>query len=450
MLLGDLAAQREQLQHMHNLSVSAPVLAIDPVGLPIVVDAKRRATKARITELEQVAERNLRAAQEARAAVAFQQERLEEETSARMKAEFRINTLNREVEQLRDEDGQQKGQIKAHALLQARETVASELSDLNSENDMLRTALSDHDELLVEYRERLKSEQETRLALAAELESGKRRRRRSASDTTDADHDAEVALLGKEIDALTARLEAQKTSALAEVDAANARVNELNIKLDAAELKAREADRLARELETIATRFESAKDGAAIDLGRANERVGELETALHEACDERAELLAKIKESNQALQAASNERAALVAQVEESQQAVKAGKAGEGAKGQRVHELERALNEAIEERTELIAKIEASQKALQAAQKSSAPASATDAGEKGQMAADLELARAEAEELRAKVEAATVEIEKLRKAASTPPPEGMRRTAMAELSAIAGAPRSDDLMPRRH
>src|SRR5262249_33502283 len=124
-LLGDLAAQREQLQHMQSLSISAPVLAIDPMALPTVVDAGRRATKARLTELEQIAERNLRAAQEARAAVAFQQQRLEEEASARMKAEFRIHTLNREVEQLRDEDGQQNGEIKAPAPLPAPQSAPS-------------------------------------------------------------------------------------------------------------------------------------------------------------------------------------------------------------------------------------------------------------------------------------------------------------------------------------
>src|SRR5262249_44225004 len=153
---------------------------------------------------------------------------------------------------------------------------------------------------------------EARLALANELESGKRRRRRSGSDTTDADHDAEVALLGKEIDALTARLEAQKTTALVEVEAANARANERDIKLDPAEIKAREANRLAREFETIASRFQNAKDADATDLGRANERVGELETALHDASDERAQLLAKLEQSEKALQAANDERATLV------------------------------------------------------------------------------------------------------------------------------------------
>jgi DNA repair exonuclease SbcCD ATPase subunit len=234
--------------------------------------------------------------------------------------------------------------------------------------------------------------------------------------------------------------------AVAEVDAANTRANELGIQLDAAELKAREADRLASELETIATRFQNAKDAAAAELARANERVRELEAALHEAIDERAALIAEGEQSKKALTAAHDKR---LRELETALKQASDERSELVGHSERVRELERALHEAIDERAELVAKIAKSEKALTAAQKAVATASKGDDGAAAQLAADLELARAEAAELRAQIEAANAEITKLRAASATPPPEGMRRHAMAELSAIAGATGTDDLMPRR-
>ncbi len=102
-LLGDLANQRERMQ---AAIVPPPVLTIDPVAVPPGNDQSRRGTRGRAAELEQIASRNLQAAEEARNALREQQARLERETAARVQAEVRIDALARNLAQLQQQAAQ--------------------------------------------------------------------------------------------------------------------------------------------------------------------------------------------------------------------------------------------------------------------------------------------------------------------------------------------------------
>jgi chromosome segregation ATPase len=363
MLLGDLASQRERLQ---AASVPPPLLTVDPIAIPTATEPSRRPSKARIQTLEQIAGQNLLAAEEARAAVAERQHRLELETAARVQAEIRIDVLTRDVHRLQDEDGQRLAQARAQALYTARETVAGELADMTSELDKLRAALSDQDELLKEYRDRLRDEQETRLGLEGELKDarGARSRRTTVESLVDASaepvaRDEQLELLGREIDAMTARIETMKTNAAAAAEDAAERIGELEAKLEDAEGRARDAERSQGKLRREAS-----------DAGKGRRAA---EDALREATAERDELYTRVEQAEQALD---------LARVEASEQRDRATAACD----------------------------------------------------------ELEAARAELEAARSAIEAA-------QNRGQAPEPQGLRRSAMAELSAIAFTS-VDDLRPR--
>jgi chromosome segregation ATPase len=360
-LLGDLANQRERMQ---AAIVPPPVLTIDPVAIPPVNDQSRRGTRGRAEKLEQVAARNLQAAEEARKALREQQARLERETAARVQAEVRIDALARNLAQLQQQAAQHQAQAKAHALQAARESVSGELAEMAHELDRLRDALGDHDGLLKEYRDRLRVEQEHRQSVQAELERVKTARPWACADGEPAsDHDAQIATLGREIDALTQRTEAIKAAAAAEVEDANARVVELEARLAETETRAKDAERSQGKLRREAS-----------DAGKARRAAEDL---LREQQTERGELFARVESADREIELARADASALRAQVVELQAALTA------------------------------------------------------------TSAELTAATAELTERPAKQAAERVAV------------DGLRRDAMAELSALAVTSPSDDLMPRR-
>jgi chromosome segregation ATPase len=298
------------------------------------------------------------------------------------------------VEQLRDDDRQRSGQAKALALQSARDAVKAEMADMATELDMLRSALTDHDELLREYRERLRVEQEARLAAET----------RGISESADPD----VASLGKEIDAVTQRLQA-----------ADARANDLVIRLDVAETRAREADRLLSDVDTLTARLEATKKSAEVDLAdamaRAVEFEGKFEAAETRSCD--------LQRANASLRR----------------------EAGDATKARRA--AEDALRDAAAERDDMIERLADAERQLDIARAAATPAAPVSVGADGVQ----EQPAPPTPELTRELAEARAEIEKLRAAAEkpAPAPDGMRRHAMAELRAIAGASASDDLVPRR-
>src|SRR6185437_2568694 len=145
----------------------APVLTVEPVAVDAAPIAGRRGVRKRLEEVEALARRNLRAAEEARR-VAFQErELLEEEASARTKAERTAAGLRQEIERLRATEEQRTAQVRFAATHDARAELASEIERVHDEHarvveelDRMRGTLFDHDSLLDEYSRRLREEQE--------------------------------------------------------------------------------------------------------------------------------------------------------------------------------------------------------------------------------------------------------------------------------------------------
>jgi chromosome segregation ATPase len=145
----------------------APVLTVEPVAVDAAPIAGRRGVRKRLEEVEALARRNLRAAEEARR-VAFQErELLEEEASARTKAERTSAALRQEIERLRATEEQRTAQARFAATHDARAELASEIERVHDEHarvveelDRMRGTLFDHDSLLDEYSRRLREEQE--------------------------------------------------------------------------------------------------------------------------------------------------------------------------------------------------------------------------------------------------------------------------------------------------
>jgi chromosome segregation ATPase len=145
----------------------APVLTVEPVPVDAAPIAGRRGVRKRLEEVEALARRNLRAAEEARR-VAFQErELLEEEASARTKAERTAAALRQEIERLRATEEQRAAQARFTATHDARAELATEMERVHGEHarvveelDRMRGTLFDHDSLLDEYSRRLREEQE--------------------------------------------------------------------------------------------------------------------------------------------------------------------------------------------------------------------------------------------------------------------------------------------------
>jgi hypothetical protein len=91
MLLDELVAQRDGSDE----ALPLPTLAIEPVAVAPAGDVSRRAARQRLIDLEQAARRNFRSAEEARRALLEEHSRLQQESSARAKAQGEASALRR-------------------------------------------------------------------------------------------------------------------------------------------------------------------------------------------------------------------------------------------------------------------------------------------------------------------------------------------------------------------
>jgi len=153
----------------------APVLSVEPVPVDAAPIAGRRGARKRLAEVEALARRNLRAAEEARRFVDEERQLLEEEASARTDAERTAAALRRELERLRSTEDQRAAQARFAATHEARSELATEIDRVHEEHarvvdelDRLRGTLFDHDSLLDEYSRRLREEQEAQARARAE------------------------------------------------------------------------------------------------------------------------------------------------------------------------------------------------------------------------------------------------------------------------------------------
>ena len=154
----------------------APVLTVDPAPVDAAPVNGLRGAKRRLAEVEALARHNLRAAEEARRVVQEERALLEEEVSARTKAEQTATNLRRELERLKSSEEQRAAQTKYAAAHEAREELATEIERVHNEHnkvvdelDRLRGTLFDHDSLLDEYSRRLRDEQESQARAHGEL-----------------------------------------------------------------------------------------------------------------------------------------------------------------------------------------------------------------------------------------------------------------------------------------
>ncbi|HEV7527022.1 MAG TPA: hypothetical protein VGP92_18845 [Acidimicrobiia bacterium] len=174
MLLDELLAERERV---HVPATPPPVLSVDPVAVPQTIETGRKAIRQRLADLESAARRNYRSAEEARRVLADEHQRLEQELNARTHAQSEAAALRRELERLSTEEARRTAQERTRAEREARAEIAGELKRFQEEHERvvqemaaLRGSLTEHDGLLDEYVTRLREEQGARAALRAELE----------------------------------------------------------------------------------------------------------------------------------------------------------------------------------------------------------------------------------------------------------------------------------------
>jgi len=178
MLLDELLAKRERVETpAHEPAPHAPVLTIEPVAVPPTGEIGRRAARQRLAALEDAARRNLRAAEEARRVLVDEHRRLQEESSARVAAQDEAAALRRELGRLRESEQGRADQLKTYAARAARAELAAEHDRVVEELSRLQGSIQDHDGLLDDYAERLREEQATRAALQAELQESETARR---------------------------------------------------------------------------------------------------------------------------------------------------------------------------------------------------------------------------------------------------------------------------------
>src|SRR5205085_2522458 len=236
--------------------------------------------KQRLAELEEVARRNLYAAEEARRVLLEEHERLEQEATARSDAEREAAALRREVERLRENDDRRTAQMRFAATREVRAEVAEEVARAQAEHarvvtelDRLRGTLDDHDNLLEEYSQRLREEQVAVTSLRVELERAEEARLRAEREL---------------------ELEAEKARNRAADELERLRASETDLRRTR-----EERDRLADEVAALKSddavaRLQSRLDGREQELARLTEEVEELkarseaaEAALADATHER-------------------------------------------------------------------------------------------------------------------------------------------------------------------
>jgi chromosome segregation ATPase len=297
MLLDELFARKESAV----VETPAPTLNIEPVAVPTTGEVGRRAARQRLAELEDAARRNLRSAEEARRVLMQEHQRLQEESSARAAAQNEAGALRRELERLRQSEDKREAQARSRARRAAREEIAEEIKRFHEEHDKVVRALDDHDGLLAEYSERLREEQQARAALREELDRAETERRiaeraleratetarRHAEDETIrlATAENDLADARSDVDRLRAKVaELTKGDQAAEIERLRAAVEELTARAVAAEqeleatIVERDRAQAARD-DAERFRFDTERKRAdsemAVDAARA--RIAELE-----------------------------------------------------------------------------------------------------------------------------------------------------------------------------
>ena len=261
MLLDDLASQREWLQ---SATVPPPMLQAEPATIPPCGGTSRRAGKDRIAQLEQVARRNLVAAEEARRVVFEQHQRLQEEAATRAEAMRQVAALTRDVARMRDEDDQRIGQMRARLMREARAAVGRELAETAAELDRLHDALGNQDALRQESRDRLHTELETSARLRAEVEQAEAARRVAERALEHASFNVRALGDGGDRSAAPALAEAhaELTEVRAELDEVRAERDRLSAQLEEAHGRVREAERALGRL-----RRQARDEAAALRAG---------------------------------------------------------------------------------------------------------------------------------------------------------------------------------------
>jgi ParB family chromosome partitioning protein len=254
-----------------------PVLQTAPVPVEPATTTGRKNTRHRLVELEEIARRNLRAAEEARQLVFDEYARLEREASARTEAEHEVAALRRELERLRETDERRTAQARFAVTREVRAEVAGEIKKAQEEHAKvadelarLRGTLDDHDSLLNEYSERLREEQITVASLRAELERADEARRRTE----------------REVVTIREQTQARATDELARSKAAEMELRETRIARDRlqAELDALKAD---DAVAAMRAEYDTRLDAQAAELARVESALAD-QTARADAAEQAA------------------------------------------------------------------------------------------------------------------------------------------------------------------
>jgi chromosome segregation ATPase len=426
--LDELVMQRDAPE-----PTAEPVLTIDPVAVPpAAAELGRRAAKQRIAALESAARRNLRSAEEARRALFEEHQRLQQESSARAQAQGETAALRREIERLRSSDDKRAAQVKTRAKRAAREEIAEEIKHYHDEHDRvvheldrLRGTLTEHDGLLEEYGQRLRDEQQTVVALRAELE-------RTATARELAERALEHAIE-------TARKRAEDEL-----------IHLATLETELSDLRS-DRDRLQKQIAELTSDGAVAKlrtdiEARDAEIAREHETIARLEARIADAEDEAVRARADGDRLREHAAALGNELAALRSQVAELQAAAPAPAVREPSTDRPPLERRHRSPSPVAE-----------EPAAPPLPMRRAPAAVAPAASVAESPHDS-LGIAEPpnsrpgevlDELPVELPAAaeSVAASPAPSAAPTPPmPDGFRRTAMAELTAIAAA---DDFTFRR-
>jgi chromosome segregation ATPase len=296
MLLGELVAGRDRAPAAAPGGASepspsaspAPRLRIEPVPLPPTGDGGRRAGRRRLADLEGVALQNLRAAQEARAALEEEHTRLAAEESARTRAEENVAELRRALERLRASEGERAEHDKARALVLARDEVAVEVQRVHDEHervrreiDQLRGTLSDHDGLVSEYAAQLLEERQANAGLHVELERAEAARK-AVEFQLERGHDVRRELLEMRTqrDDLARRVEELQQGDGGQVAQLRGDVETALARAEAAEERARDAERTQGRLRRDASDHAKALRTLQAERDKLETRVAELDAEI--------------------------------------------------------------------------------------------------------------------------------------------------------------------------
>src|SRR5262245_17911337 len=496
-----------------------PVLQLAPVAVEAATPASRKNVKQRMAELEEIAWRNLRAAEEARQVVFAEYARLEREATARSEAENEAAAMKRELEKLRETDERRAAQARFAVTREVRAEVAEEIQKAQAEHakvveelNRLRGTLDDHDSLLTEYSDRLREEQLAVASMRADLEKAEDARKRAereleaireqahtrASDEVDRLKAAEIELketriardrLQTEINALKAddaiaavraELEEQLRKQAAEVTRLEASLTEQTARAETAEERADGAEQAA----VAAHDARTAAEHAASEAASAHEQLSTDSLEAERRAREAEKMLGRLRKEASSSTQARQEAETSIAQAERelSERGARIEEQGRHIDG--LESQLRATRSALEELQAWARTAEAHIESLHAASekqaaakpepaaqptsapvapptptpvKAAAPAKPATPAESPSPAApeapaDAAAAAAAAADQAAAAESAAPEEPapepaKKKRPSDGPPVEAFRRSAMAELTALAAT--GDDSKSRR-